>query len=139
MTTSKQNGGLGIIDLEIHAQAMCAKFLVTLTTGQKSWAKMAFECLKLAKLKSQGGLWKGVGPFDKLLAPRWSILSFRGLIGKVLNKCKHVTNTLEWGDRVRYFENPTFHWSPWLSKLGITLESPQWREVARKLNNKGLI
>ena len=68
--------GLGIIDPKVHAQAMCAKFLVTLTTSHQSWAKMANECLNLAKLRSQVGPWKGVGPFDKLLAPRWSTLSF---------------------------------------------------------------
>ena len=36
-------------------------------------------------------------------------------------------------------KNSALHWLPWLSKLGITLESSQWREVAKKLNNKGLI
>ena len=52
VATSKENGGLGIIDLETHALAMCAKMLVSLTIEQQSWAKMAIECLKLAKLTS---------------------------------------------------------------------------------------
>ena len=30
-------------------------------------------------------------------------------------------------------------WSPWLSKRGVSLENPTWREVAQKLNNKGLV
>ena len=77
VTTSKQNGGFGIIDPELHAQSMCANFLVPLTTGQQSWAKMAFECLELAKLRSQRGIWKGIDLFDKLLIPSWSTLSFR--------------------------------------------------------------
>ena len=56
-----------------------------------------------------------------------------------MNKCKLVASALEWEDKVWYFDNSTVHWSPWLSKLGITLENPKWREVDRKLNNKDLV
>ena len=100
---------------------------------------MALESLEVTKLKLQGGLGRGVGPFDKLVAPSWTTLSSRGLIGELLNKCKTVAGTLEWEDKVRYFGNLSVHWSPWLSKLGIILENPMWREVARKLHNKGIV
>ena len=139
MESPKANGGLGILDPAIHAKAMCAKFLVSLASGQHSWSKMALACLELAKLRSQGDHWRGVGPFDKLLAPGWTTLSFRGLIGALLNKCKSVARTLEWGDKIRYFENALVHWSPWLSKVRVNLENPTWREVAQKLNNKGIV
>ena len=100
---------------------------------------MAIECLKLAKLRLQGGLWRGIGPFGKLLAPSWTTLLFRGLTGEFLSKCKRVARALEWGDKVRYFENLAVNYSPWLSKLGFIMENPKWRKVAKKLNHKILV
>ena len=56
-----------------------------------------------------------------------------------MNKCKVVSTTLVWGGFQRYFEHSSLHWSPWLSKQGLELESSHWREVARRLNKKNLV
>ena len=69
MATSRVNGGLEIIDLEMYVQDMCANFLVISAIGWHIWAKMAMDCLELVKHKFQGGLWKGVNSRDKLMSP----------------------------------------------------------------------
>ena len=75
-------------------------------------------------------------PRDKFMAPNWTALTLKG---ELLNKCKIGLTTLEWGGFQRYFEHSSLHWSPWLSKQGVELESSGFIEVARRLNNKGLM
>ena len=96
MATSRKNGRLGTIDPKTHALAMSAKLFLLLTFGWKIWAKMAPDCLKLAKLRLQGGLWRGVSPYDKLLAPSWTTLLLRGMSKEILSKCKKVVGALKW-------------------------------------------
>ena len=43
-----------------------------------------------------------------------------------------------WGETTRYFKNTNYQWSPWLSKITEGFLDEYWREVARKVNNKGL-
>ena len=43
------------------------------------------------------------------------------------------------GGGVKYFENSSMHWSLGVSKFGVKLDNPFWIEVARKVNNKGLV
>ena len=70
---------------------------------------MAMECLKPEKLRLQGGIWRQVTPFDKLLAPSWTTLSLRGLSKELLSNFEKMVGSLEWGEKVRYFENLAVH------------------------------
>ena len=86
--------------------------------------------LKSLNLKEVFG--KKLNPRNKFLAPSWTSLTIKGEIGEVLNKCKKVLSTLEWGVFETYFEHSLLHWSPWLTKLGIEIDSDYSREVARR-------
>ena len=68
----------------------------------------------------------------------WLLVGPPSISRELLSKCKKVEGSLEWGEGNKYFENLPVHWSPWLSKLGLLLESPKWREVAKKSIKKFL-
>ena len=54
------------------------------------------------------------------------------------NYCRKGDTVLIWGKTTRYFKNTNFQWSPWLSKITEGYLDEYWREVAWKVNNKGL-
>ena len=49
----KEQGGLGIIDPVVHAEARCAKLLVTLASQRQEWEMMVWDVV------SQEGKWVG--------------------------------------------------------------------------------
>ena len=73
---------------------------------------MAFVHIMYAELKSQDTHWKGLSTKDTWLAPNWTKFLLGGMIGKLVQKCKKVAQTLEWEENERYFENFAFNVLP---------------------------
>lgn len=127
-----------MINPRVHAYAMSAKVLATLTDNQQAWAVMTNERLKTTAVKSLGGKWKGLKPHDKFLAPQCISVMVGGPTGDFISKCKKVGATLEWGENFKYFINSIGNWSIRLSKLGMEIQGNLWRKYDRSMNNKDL-
>lgn len=69
VTESKEQGGLGITNPMAHAQALCAKFLCSMSKGDQIWTLMLKDMINKGKVVSKGVKLKGVSWLEILFAP----------------------------------------------------------------------
>ena len=94
VASSKQMGGLGIINLVKHVVALCAKIFVTLANSCHVWAIMARDMVEGNKIYCTRGKWKGMSVENKLLRPKGTRLKLGGHTWNIIAKCMEVAKFL---------------------------------------------
>lgn len=63
-----QFASLGILNMQVQAAAICAKFLVHFHNPQQSWTLMLTNMVESAKVYTLGGSWKHLSWKQKLIS-----------------------------------------------------------------------
>lgn len=90
----RSHGGLGILNPLIHADDICAKFLVVISSGQQSLVVVVRCMIEKAQIYAKGGRWVGVAMVDFLMAPEWLKCKVGGAAGESIIKCKKQRKAL---------------------------------------------